>query len=81
MSQQEIEEYKKEKERELTQGFGRWNWFSIIEKLAQGDITKFDDIYKQNYILALNLLAYWKEKDIEEEKIKKAQQQQMKNFR
>lgn len=81
MSKEEIEEYKKEKERELTQGFGRWSWFSMVEKLAQGDITKFDNIYKQNYILALNLLSFWKEKDKEEEKIRKAQQQQMKNIR
>jgi len=39
-----------------------------VEKLAMGDITKFDDVYKQNYILALNLLAYWRLRDKEWEK-------------
>jgi hypothetical protein len=43
-------------------------WFSVVEKLALGDITKFDDVYKQNYILALNLLAYWRLRDKEWEK-------------
>jgi len=28
-----------------------------------GDITKFDAVYDQNYISALNLLSYWKERD------------------
>lgn len=71
MSPKEIEEYKKEKERELKFGFARWSWFALIERLAKGDITKFDDVYKTNYITALNLLSYWKEKDKEEEKLRK----------
>lgn len=41
----------------------RWNWFMMIEKLAMGDITKFKDVYKQNFISCLNLLSFWKEKD------------------
>lgn len=71
MSKEEIEEYKKEKERINNQGFGRWIWFGIVEKLAKGDITKFEEVEKTNYILALNLLSYWKEKDAEEMRIKK----------
>lgn len=49
----------------------KWVWFGIIEKLALGDITKFEEVYKQNYISALNLLMYWKEKEIIENKRKK----------
>lgn len=41
----------------------RWKWFSLIEKMAQGDITKFEEVYKQNFISALNLLSFWKERD------------------
>jgi len=41
----------------------RWKWYSLIEKLAGGDITKFDNVFKENYIGCLNLLSYWKEKD------------------
>ena len=43
--------------------FGRWQWFAMIERLANGDITKFDEVCKQNFISCLNLLSYWKEKD------------------
>ena len=75
MSPEEIEEYKKEKEKEERSGFARWSWFAMIEKLAKGDVTKFDEIYKTNYILALNLLSFWKERDRELEKIRKAQEQ------
>ena len=39
-----------------------------------GDITKFDDVYKQNYILALNLLAYWRLRDKEYEKAQKREE-------
>ena len=31
----------------------------MIEKLAHGDITKFEEIGNQNLIGCLNLLAYW----------------------
>lgn len=74
MTPEEIEEYKKEKEKENKSGFGRWSWFAMIEKLAKGDITKFDEIYKMNYILALNLLSFWKERDREIERINKTQE-------
>lgn len=41
----------------------RWKWFSIMEKLSMGDITKMEMVEKQNYIGALNLLSFWKERD------------------
>jgi len=76
MSDEEIAEYKAEKEKELNNGFARWSWFAMIEKLAKGDITKFDEIYKINWILALNTLSYWKELDRETERMRKAQEKQ-----
>jgi hypothetical protein len=50
----------------MQNSFGaRWGWYSMIEKLAQGDITKFEEVSKQNFISALNLLTFWMEKDRE----------------
>lgn len=49
----------------------RWKWFSIVERLADGDITKFDKVYKTTYISALNLLSYWKERSDYEERIRR----------
>lgn len=54
-------------------GFGRWSWFALIEKLAKGDVTKFDEVCRQNFIMCLNLLSYWKEK---EQEIKRLEDQQ-----
>lgn len=63
MTPAEIELMKQEMEQEKKTGFARWSWFAMVEKLANGDITKFDLIYKQNFISCLNLLSYWKERD------------------
>lgn len=57
----------------------RWKWFSIIERLAQGDITKFEDVYKQTYISSLNLLSYWKEKSDYEERIRRREEMMRKH--
>lgn len=46
-----------------------YKWLSMVEKLAKGDITKFEAVYKQNYMGALNLLSYWKELDIRQQEI------------
>lgn len=80
MSEEEIEEYKKEKEQSINEGFGRWSWFAMLEKLAQGDITKFDEVSKMNFILALNLFSYWKERDKENERITKEVMNRNKKF-
>lgn len=53
-------------------GFGRWSWFAFIEKLAKGDITKFEEVTNQNFITCLNLLSYWKERDNEIKKLEEA---------
>ena len=52
----------------------KWRWFSIIERLADGDITRFDEIYKQSYINCLNLLSYWKEKNDYEDSVRRRQE-------
>jgi hypothetical protein len=50
-------------------GFGRWSWFALIEKLANKDITKFDEVTEQNFIMCLNILSYWKEQQNEQKRI------------
>lgn len=50
----------------------KWSWFSIIEKLANGDITKFGEVTETNYIACLNLLSYWKEKEDIQKEIERA---------
>jgi hypothetical protein len=52
----------------------RWRWYSIVERLAEGDIRRFDEIYKQSYINCLNLLSYWKEKNDYEESVRRRQE-------
>jgi hypothetical protein len=70
---------KVEDEDDITQGVAapkfsdRWKWFSIIERLAKGDITKFNDVYKVTYLTALNTLSYWKERDDYQERLQKRQ--------
>jgi hypothetical protein len=53
----------REELKQQNEGFGRWQWYGIIEKLAKGDITKFDEVCRQNFLACLNLLSYWKEKE------------------
>lgn len=52
----------------------KWRWFSIVEMLADGDITKFDEVYKQQYINCLNLLSYWKERQDYENSMRRRQE-------
>lgn len=61
MTQQEIDKMNAESEQYNKSGFGRWSWFALIEKLAKGDVTKFDEVTDQNFIMCLNLLSFWKE--------------------
>lgn len=56
-------------------GFGRWSWFALIEKLANKDITKFDEVCDQNFISCLNLLSFWKERDSEMKRLEDQQKQ------
>lgn len=62
MTEEEIAQMKEELKKQ-SESFGRWTWFALLEKLAKGDITKFEEVSNQNFILSLNLLSYWMEKD------------------
>jgi len=48
------------------------NWVAFVDKLANGDITKHEQIYETNYIEALNLMAYWHHRDKYIEQINRA---------
>lgn len=39
----------------------RWSWYQIIRELANGDLTRFDEIFKLKLIMVLNDLSYKKE--------------------
>lgn len=80
MTKEEVEKYKDEmrKERE-NDSFVRWSWFGLIEKLAGGDVTKFETVTKQPAILCLNLLSYWQERDKKIEKINKEREKRLNN--
>lgn len=57
----------------------RWKWFSIVERLSNGDVTKFDEIYKITYITALNTLSYWKERDDYQQRLRKREEMMAKH--
>lgn len=48
----------------------QWSWYALVVKLGNNDITKFDEVYKQNYIGTMNLLSYWKDRDDYLERLK-----------
>lgn len=75
MTTEEIDKMNKEKEEYKNRGFGRWSWFALIEKLAKGDITKFDEVCNQNFISCLNILSFWKEQSNEIKRIEDTQKQ------
>ena len=37
----------------------KYRWVAFMDRLSGGDITKYDDIYKKNYLETLNLLSWW----------------------
>jgi hypothetical protein len=41
----------------------KWGFLAMIDRLAQGDITKHEEIYEMNYIYCLNLLGMYHDKD------------------
>jgi len=71
MTTEEEVAYHIEKKEQQESGFQRWSWYAVIEKLANGDITKFKEVNNQNFINCLNLLSYWKEKEAIEERTRK----------
>lgn len=75
MTDEEIAKMNYENEQYAKSGFGRWSWFAMIEKLANKDITKFDEVCEQNFITCLNLLSFWKEQQQEIKRIEDTQKQ------
>lgn len=71
MTPEEVEQMKSEQKIEKKDGFARWGWFGVIDKLAQGDITRYDEVTKQNFIMCLNYLSYHKEKEAIQNRINK----------
>ena len=49
----------------------KYRWIAFVDRLADCDITKLDQIYERNYIETLNLLSYWKTRDQAEEMAQK----------
>lgn len=52
-----------------------WGWYALVLKLAQDNFLKIEEVMKQNFIGALNFLAYQKTK----ENYLKAQEQKQNN--
>jgi len=40
-----------------------WGWYAIVIKLANDDFLKIENVMEQNFIGALNFLAYQKTKE------------------
>tara|TARA_R110000803_G_scaffold67477_1_gene129201 strand:- start:1266 stop:1538 length:273 start_codon:yes stop_codon:yes gene_type:complete len=59
----------------------RWKWYSIVERLSNGDITRFSEILEQPYVGCLNLLSYWKERDDYQRELQKRQDTAQKHRR
>ena len=41
----------------------KYRWISFMERLSNGDITKWDELYRVEYLSTLNLLSWWKIRD------------------
>lgn len=53
----------------------------MVDKLANGDITKHNTIYEMTYIECLNLLSYYNERDRYYAQINKQQELATRNKR
>ena len=47
-----------------------FKWVAMVDKLSNSDITKQDEVFKINYIQALNTLSFWKHNDEQKQKSK-----------
>jgi hypothetical protein len=54
-------------------------WLGIALKLCMDDPTKLDEIFKLNFILALNILLYWNLRDREFKKRQRIMDMRLKN--
>jgi hypothetical protein len=58
-------------EDERKNGFSKWSWFGIIDKLAGGDPLKFDEVLDLNFEFMLQKLCF---DDLKDKEIKKQQE-------
>lgn len=81
MTPEEIEEMNRElaKQEEEDGNFNRWFWFSLKEKLGNGDLKRMKEIDNEPVIDCFTLLSYWVERDEKIERLKRQQEQQNKN--
>lgn len=56
----------------------QFDWIALINRLANDDVTKHNEIYKLNYMECLNNLAFWCYRDKYNEKLRKAHEAQQK---
>lgn len=40
-----------------------YNWLSMVDRLANSDITKHPAVYEMNLFYCLDVLSYYKDKD------------------
>ncbi len=64
---------RKELEDERKNGFAKWNWFGIIDKLAGSDPLKYEAVLDLNFDFMLQCLCFW---DLKEKEIRKQQEKQ-----
>jgi hypothetical protein len=41
----------------------QYNWISMIDRLAGGDILKYEAVSDLTYLECLNVMGYWKKRD------------------
>lgn len=70
MAKEDIEKMQREQNAYSKTGFGRWSWYSFINELADGDITKFESVCELNFIACLNHLSFKKEQAAEIKRLK-----------
>jgi hypothetical protein len=52
----------------------------MVDRLANGDVTKHDGIYKMNYIECLNIMSFWHQRDKYQEQLRKEQDMRQRMF-
>lgn len=57
----------------------QFNWISFVDRLANGDITKYDLIYEMNYETCMFKMLYEHHKDKYHKEINRRQQLQNRN--
>ena len=60
-------------------GFGeRWGWWHTLDNLTNSRIDKWDEVLNYEVIKALNLVAYYKDKQRMEQQVHREQMQRLK---